>query len=128
MQKELLFSITKKDFNLEWFSGSGGGGQHRNKHQNCCRLTHKETRIMKTGQRQRSRIQNLKDALISITESEIFKKWHKIKCSEAINGKTDIEEKVNNMIENEIMYEIKVNDKWVKVDKEYFDDINEERG
>ena len=34
-QKELLFSVTKKDFSITWFSGTGAGGQYRNKHQNC---------------------------------------------------------------------------------------------
>lgn len=34
------FCYTRKDFTLDWFSGTGKGGQHRNKHQNCLRLTH----------------------------------------------------------------------------------------
>lgn len=33
------FCYTKKDFTLDWYSGTGAGGQHRNKHQNCLRLT-----------------------------------------------------------------------------------------
>lgn len=42
MARERLseFSYTRKDFTLDWYSGSGAGGQHRNKHQNCLRLTH----------------------------------------------------------------------------------------
>lgn len=50
--------LTKKDFRLEWFSGTGGGGQNRNKRMNCCRITHIETGIMVTGQTERDRAAN----------------------------------------------------------------------
>lgn len=53
---------TRKDFNLEWFSGTGSGGQHRNKHQNCCRITHKDSGLTATGQNSRSRVDNQRDA------------------------------------------------------------------
>ena len=55
MSKEILFSVTKKDFEITYFSGKGAGGQHRNKHQNCVRLKHKDTGIITTGQDQRSK-------------------------------------------------------------------------
>jgi len=58
--KEIHF--TKKDFKLEWFSGTGKGGQHRNKHQNCCRITHIETGFKTQGTGSRSRVANQKDA------------------------------------------------------------------
>ena len=50
--------LSKKDFKLEWFSGTGAGGQHRNKHQNCCRITHIETGLKSQGTESRERITN----------------------------------------------------------------------
>ena len=61
-EKDLVFSATKKDFKLDWFSGKGAGGQHRNKHQNCCRITHIETGLVAIGQEHRERISNQRDA------------------------------------------------------------------
>lgn len=49
------------DFRVEWFSGTGKGGQHRNKHQNCCRLFHNPTGIKKEAQT-RSRESSLREA------------------------------------------------------------------
>lgn len=53
------------DFRIEWFSGSGAGGQHRNKHQNSCRVHHIPTGISEARQG-RERISNLKDAKAAI--------------------------------------------------------------
>lgn len=41
---------SEKDFKLEWFSGTGSGGQHRNKHQNSCRLIHIPSGTMQIAQ------------------------------------------------------------------------------
>ena len=57
-----MFTATKKDFKVDWFSGTGGGGQHRNKHQNCCRITHIPSGLMATGQDHRERPSNQRDA------------------------------------------------------------------
>ena len=61
-------SWTKKDFKTEWFSGSGAGGQHRNKHQNCLRLTHIESGIQVVAQNSRSRQTNMKDGLTRMAD------------------------------------------------------------
>ena len=60
MEKEL--HLTKKDFRVEWFSGQGAGGQHRNKHQNCCRITHIETGLRAQGTEARERVANQRTA------------------------------------------------------------------
>jgi len=60
--------LTRKDFKVEWYSGTGAGGQYRNKHQNCCRITHIDTGLMATGQSQRDRPGNQKEAFTSLAE------------------------------------------------------------
>ncbi len=58
--------FTRKDFVLEWFSGSGAGGQHRNKHQNCCRIRHIATGISAQGTAHRERSANQRDAFYAL--------------------------------------------------------------
>lgn len=53
---------SRSDFVLEWYSGSGAGGQHRNKHQNCCRITDKITGLSAIGTESRSRATNQRTA------------------------------------------------------------------
>lgn len=54
-----------EDYRVEWYSGSGAGGQHRNKHQNSCRLTHIPTGIVRTAQT-RKRESSLREARLSL--------------------------------------------------------------
>jgi len=54
--------LTKKDFKIVWYSGTGAGGQHRNKHLNCCRITHIESGLSANGTGSRSRVTNQNDA------------------------------------------------------------------
>jgi len=54
--------MNSADVSVEWYSGSGSGGQHRNKHQNCCRLTHLPTGLRAVGTAHRERRGNILDA------------------------------------------------------------------
>lgn len=56
------------DLRIEWFSGTGKGGQHRNKHQNCCRLIHLPTGIVRTAVG-RERGANQREALDALTRA-----------------------------------------------------------
>jgi len=59
--------LTKKDFKVDWFSGTGAGGQHRNKHQNCCRITHIETGLSAIST-EKERTVNLKKAFSQLAK------------------------------------------------------------
>ena len=60
--------LSKKDFKLEWYSGTGAGGQHRNKHQNCCRITHVETGLKSQGTESRERVTNQRVAFNNLAK------------------------------------------------------------
>ncbi len=102
MSRELLFSVTKKDLNITWFSGKGAGGQYRNKHQNCCRIKHKESGVIVTGQDERSQKQNLKNAFLRLTKHPDCKKWLRIRVAE-LSGRWLGEEREIQRIVDEMM-------------------------
>ena len=80
--KELLFSVTKKDLDITYYSGTGAGGQHRNKCKNCVRIHHRESGVIVTGQEERSLKQNLKNAFNRLANHKKFKTWLRIKAGE----------------------------------------------
>lgn len=61
------FAIDVKDLQVEWFSGTGKGGQHRNRHMNSCRLKHILSGLVVTSQT-RSRVNSYNNALETLTQ------------------------------------------------------------
>lgn len=88
MSKQLLFSITRKDLVVEYFSGTGAGGQYRNKHQNCVRIKHPESGTLVTGQSHRERLANMKEALNNLVADPKFRIWHTGRVWQALSGKS----------------------------------------
>lgn len=70
--------ITDDQFKFEWFSGTGPGGQHRNKTENCCRCIHVPTGIRATASSARSRKSNMESAL-KVCKSRVVAHFHKDK-------------------------------------------------
>ena len=66
-QQVHLIEFNEHDFRVEWYSGTGAGGQHRNKHQNSCRITHLATGVIATAQC-RARENSLNEAKTAILE------------------------------------------------------------
>lgn len=125
--KELLFSVTKNDLEIDWFSGTGCGGQYRNKHQNCCRIRHKDSGAIATGQSQRDRVSNLKEAMENLTKSPKFKAWVKVRVGEVTGEKADIEAKVDRAMRH-LKFEVKdESGNWKEVqESDILDDSDED--
>lgn len=64
---EVKTVVKDSDLRIEWYSGTGAGGQHRNKHQNSCRITHIPSGIVATAQC-RSRENSLAEARTAIEQ------------------------------------------------------------
>lgn len=67
---EKYTQISDKDFRIEWFSGTGAGGQHRNKCQNSCRVHHIPTGISEArqGRERNSNLKSAKEAILVTLE------------------------------------------------------------
>lgn len=100
MKKEYLFSITKKDFDIQTFKSGGPGGQHQNKTDSGVRIIHKESGAKGESRTHKSQLQNKREALRRLTETSEFKVWLNRKFYEKIEGLT-IEDKVDEQMSPE---------------------------
>ncbi len=99
-KKELLFSITRKDFEVQTFASGGPGGQHQNKTESGVRIIHKESGSVGESRTSRSQHDNKKLAINRLIESKKFKIWLNRKVHETISKKT-IEQKVEESMKPE---------------------------
>ena len=113
MKKELLFSITKKDFEVQTFCSGGPGGQHQNKTSSGVRIIHRASGSVGESRTDRSQHRNKRLALKRLTESPKFKLWITRTAFEITSGKT-IEQRVEESINvKNLKFEGKdENDRW----------------
>lgn len=112
MSKELLFSVTLKDCDVQTFRSGGKGGQHQNKTESGVRVVHKDSGAVGESREERSQLQNKKIAFRRMTQHPKFRFWVHEKRREMESGKTD-EERVAEMMKPEyIKVEVKQNGLW----------------
>jgi len=130
MKKELLFSITAKDFDWHFYCASGKGGQHRNKVATACRCRHRETGVVAVCKDHREQHRNKIGAFKRVTSDPKFKTWLKLKSSEALlsseqkkQRELDIQKEVDDLMKPEnILYEVQNSQgKWERVDSSIFE-------
>jgi protein subunit release factor B len=117
MKRELLFSITRKDLDVQTFNTGGPGGQNQNKREMGVRIVHKASGAVGESREERSQYQNKKIALKRLVEHPKFKVWHNRKVMEIIDGKT-LEQKVDEMMNPKfIKVEVKKDNMWTELEK-----------
>lgn len=104
--RELIHSVTKDDFQIEFTRGSGKGGQNRNKVETAVRMRHFESGAEAYCCDERSQLQNKKKAFERLVNSEKFKKWHRIKIAE-VCGRVPTREELERQVDEEIERGIK---------------------
>lgn len=92
--KELLFSVTIADCEVQPFRASGPGGQHRNKVCTAIRLIHHPSGAVIEAKDQRSQWANKQNAFMRLTEHPKFKIWHKMETARRL-GQPTVEELVD---------------------------------
>lgn len=129
-EKTLLFSVTKKDFDIQFTRGTGKGGQNRNKVETACRITHPDSGAVGYSETERTQLANKKIAFDRLFRSKEFQQWHKIKTSWALQGIINVEREIERLVNeamnlSNIKTEIKVDGKWVEVDNDWFENNKE---
>lgn len=115
MHKELLFSVTKKDFDMQVFRAGGKGGQKQNKTSSAVRIIHRESNAKGESREERSQLQNKKSAFRRCIKSKEFQMWLKRKTAIMVDGIDKIKTKTENAMQSKnLLIETKQDNQWVK--------------
>jgi len=117
--RELLFSITKKDFDVQRFKSGGKGGQHQNTCDSGVRIIHRSSGAVGESRSERSQHQNKKIAFKRLADSQKFKLWLNKKIFELSVDEKKIKREVDLMMkEGNLKIEGKENNRWVDIEGE----------
>lgn len=114
--RELLFSITKDDFEFQVFRAGGKGGQKQNKTSSGVRLIHKKSGAIGESRSERSQSQNKKLAFKRLIDSNVFQIWLKKEISIISDGYDKVQQKIDkDMDSSNLKIEYKKDGKWVEL-------------
>lgn len=93
-ERELLFSVTKDDFEIQRFRAGGKGGQGVNKRSVGVRLIHHASGARGEARDERSYEQNKRNAFKRLLNSPEWERWYKIECAKRLGRAVEIDEAV----------------------------------
>lgn len=94
-EKQLLFSLTKNDFEFQTFCTGGNGGQHRNAKQNGVRCIHPPSGGRGEHRDGRDQFINRREAFVKCVNSPEFKTWHRMETMRRLGQLRGIDEAVD---------------------------------
>lgn len=97
--RKLLFSLTRKDFEVQTFCTGGPGGQHKNAKQNGVRILHPASGAVAEQRTGRDQAKNRMAAFVKLTETSKFQKWHKAEVARVLGRQ---EKTVDEIVEEQM--------------------------
>lgn len=98
-EKQLLFSLTAKDFVFQTFCTGGPGGQHKNAKQNGVRCIHHPSGARGEHRDGRDQHLNKREAFVKCVQSKEFQAWHKTEVLRKMGVLKEIDAKVDAMMD-----------------------------
>ena len=94
-QREVLFSLTRKNFHFDTFRAGGKGGQAQNKKSTGVRCVHPPSGATGEARDTRSQYQNKRNAWLRCIETQTFRTWIRLEVARASVTQQEIERWVN---------------------------------
>lgn len=82
MSRELLFTVTKNDLEVQTFRAGGKGGQKQNKTDSGVRIKHRDSGAVAESREARTQLENKRLAWRRLQETPEFKTWLRKRVSE----------------------------------------------
>jgi protein subunit release factor B len=107
--RELLFSVTPKDCELQTFRSGGAGGQNQNKRDTGVRWIHPPSGARGESREERSQLQNKRTAWKRMVETSEFQAWVRIQSARDAGIGAAVERE---MWPDRLKTEVMVDGKW----------------
>jgi len=108
-----LFSVTRADFEWQYFRGRGKGGQKRNKTSNACRCTHRASGAVGVATDTRSQGQNRRLAFERCVATEAFQRWLRLEIARRTGQRALAEAAVDKAMRN-VRVEVFKDGRWTE--------------
>lgn len=117
--KELLFSVTLKDCDVQTFRAGGPGGQNQNKRDTGVRIVHPPSGARGESREERSQLANKKLAFRRMAAHPLFQAW----VGRQSHEYKKMEQRVQQWVEQQmndpstVKLEVRHKGRWVQVDQ-----------